>query len=212
VDRMSVDSLWQSFWQSFWQSLVQFDRQLFEVINVGWTNSVFEFIFPLITDLHKEPVFLVFVLFSLAFWVWRQGARALKWILVLILSVGFADLFAYRVIKKSVDRARPPYSGVTYELRTNSHSGDSFPSNHATNMFAAATALSGAAPSLAPVFFGVAFLVAYSRVYVGVHFPLDVTAGAIIGVLIAALVRRLFRKWLRSDARSSRVQSSGRSS
>jgi undecaprenyl-diphosphatase len=188
------------------EQLIQMDRSLFELINLAWTNVVFDFVFPRITDLHKQSWFLITVVMLLAFWVWRQKTYALKWILVLVLSVGFSDLFAYRAVKKTVARPRPPFAGVQYQLRTNHHSGDSFPSNHAANMFAAATALSGAFPAFAPGFFLIAFMVSYSRVYVGVHFPIDVFVGALIGLMIAAITRRIFRPWLRSGANFSHAR------
>lgn len=172
--------------------LIDLDRALFIKINLDWTNRFFDWFFPLITDLNREPLALVMVLGLLVYWYWRQRQVALKWILLVVLSVGFSDLISYRVVKSMVDRNRPPYAGIEFQLRTNNHSGASFPSNHAANMFAAATVLSGGLPQLAPIFFAIAALVAYSRVYVGVHFPLDVLCGAIIGVGVALAMMRLF--------------------
>jgi undecaprenyl-diphosphatase len=188
------------------EQLIEMDRSLFELINLVWTNVVLDFVLPRITDLHKQSWFILSAFALLGVWVWRQKTHALKWILVLVLSVGFSDLFAYRVVKKTVARPRPQYSGVNYQLRTNHHSGDSFPSNHAANMFAAATILSGAFPAFAPGFFLIALMVAYSRVYVGVHFPIDVITGALIGLMIAMITRRIFGDWLRSGAGFSRAR------
>ncbi len=73
----------------------------------------------------------------------------------------------------------------------------SFPSNHASNMFALATVLSYNYPRAGFICFSAAALVGYSRVYVGSHYPFDVLAGALwgvfVGLLSAAVIQRLMR-------------------
>jgi undecaprenyl-diphosphatase len=194
--------------------LIAFDRFLFERINLDWTNGFFDWLFPAITDLHKSPEFLVAVLPLLAFWVYRGRTHAMKWMIVLLLAVGIADAFSYRVVKATSQRARPQEAGVTVHLRTHQHSGTSFPSNHTANVFAAATVLTGAFPVFAPLWFLVAAAVGYSRIYVGVHFPLDVLGGALLGIAIGMLLMRIFRRWLglKSGGDSSHGRSSSPSS
>jgi undecaprenyl-diphosphatase len=177
-------------------SLIEFDHWLFERINLDWTNGFFDWLMPNITDLHKQPAFIMAMVPLLLFWVWKKRELAAAWILVLVLSVGLSDMISYRVIKAQVERARPIEAGMKVELRTSHHSGTSFPSNHSSNMFAAATVLSAAFPVAWPAFFTFAILVAYSRVYVGVHFPIDVIAGALLGMSVAWTVRKLFAGWL----------------
>ncbi|MBC7887215.1 MAG: phosphatase PAP2 family protein [Ferruginibacter sp.] len=66
------------------------------------------------------------------------------------------------------------------------HSGlTSFPSGHATTIFALATVLAFTSKKkyITLVYFFFATLVAYSRVYLGQHFMEDVLAGAILGTL-----------------------------
>ncbi len=176
------------------------DHWLFARINLDWTNSFFDWFFPAITDLHKNPLTLVLVLPLLLFWYWRERGRALRWMLVALVSVGLSDVVSYRLVKPLANRDRPQFTGIEVNLRTHRHSGMSFPSNHASNMFAVATALSPALPQVAPVLYIWAFLIAYSRVYVGVHFPFDVIGGAMIGSAIALILRRIFRKQLLKDS------------
>lgn len=176
--------------------LIHFDFWLFEKINLDWTHPFFDVLFPAITDLHKNPVALSLLVPILGYWFWKKKSYAVKCFLLLALSVGFSDLVSYRLIKKNVRRDRPQFSGVELNLRTHQHTGTSFPSNHAANIFAAATALTCAHPALWPASFLVAGLVGYSRVYVGVHFPLDVLAGAILGASLALIVWFSFRRWI----------------
>jgi len=126
------------------------------------------------------------------------------------LAIGLSDAFCYRVIKPAVQRARPESAGVCVILRTGSHGGYGFPSNHAANAFAGATALGMAVPGLRWLALAVAALIAYSRVYVGVHFPADVVAGALLGILFGVVVgvvmRRYSYKILHQSLGSSRRQ------
>ncbi|HVK60517.1 MAG TPA: phosphatase PAP2 family protein [Bdellovibrionales bacterium] len=180
--------------------LVQWDHTVFRHINHDWANAAFDAFFPAITDLHRNPIFLACMVPLLALWVWKQRGLAVKWILLLALSIGLADAASYRVIKAQAQRARPAEAGLEVDLRTNKHSGTSFPSNHAANIFAGATVLTFAFPGWWPVlFYAIAASVGYSRIYVGVHFPLDVIAGALLGICIAITVvsvtRRFVRMW-----------------
>jgi undecaprenyl-diphosphatase len=181
-------------------SLIGMDQHIFALVNQKWANTVFDRFFPMITDLHKNPVFMACLGLYLLAWVLRQRMYAAKFIVVLILSVGASDLIAYRVVKQMAQRQRPMEAGLSVQLRTHNHSGSSFPSNHAANVFAAATVLSSAFVWMGPLYFLVAALVAYSRVYVGVHFPLDVVAGAIIGILIATIFKMLLADWVNKSA------------
>jgi undecaprenyl-diphosphatase len=71
------------------------------------------------------------------------------------------------------------------------HAPDSsFPSDHATAVFAVAAALLGSSKWLTRVFWGFAVLIAIARVFIGVHWPTDVLAGLVIGPIAALVIRR----------------------
>ncbi len=166
--------------------LLELDKQLFHQINSLGANPYLDQIMPIVTDLHTHLWFIAGVLpLIVAIWVYREKTKALKILILIVTSVALSDAVSYRLVKPMVDRDRPDKSGIVVQMRTNPHSGKSFPSNHAANNFAAATVLAAAYPTAQIVFFGLAFIVAFSRVYVGVHFPLDILGGALIGVFIA---------------------------
>jgi len=175
------------------QQLINLDRTLFERINGQWTHPWLDQVFPVLTDLH-QIWWISFLLLPaiVLFWIWRQRARSAVFLLMLISAIALSDMVSYRIIKPSINRSRPEFSGVQVQLRTHSHTGRSFPSNHAANNFAAATILTVAFPTFAPAFFAAALIVAYSRIYVGVHYPLDVIGGASLGIAMAALIYTLF--------------------
>ena len=185
--------------------IIELDQQLFHYINTTMTNPFWNKIAPILTDLHKQPyVMTVAFPLLLAMWLWFQRGKAVKTLFLIILSVAISDAVCYRVIKPMVNRARPMDAGIEVQLRTTPHSGKSFPSNHASNNFAAATILSIVYPEAKLLFLLIASVVALSRVYVGVHFPLDVFAGAIIGMIIALLVMEFFGdRWIGRPKKNS---------
>ena len=90
------------------------------------------------------------------------------------------------IIKKSTGRYRPIQEHGTYDFEPFSHN-ESFPSGHATNAFAIATAIAAhsdgyVVPTIA---YTLATTVAIARVNDRVHFPSDVVAGALIGRAVA---------------------------
>lgn len=184
-------------------SLIALDHFLFAKINSDWTNGFFDWLLPAITDLHKNPKALIALMPLLLFWFWRRRSYALKTFFLLIISIALADTVSYRVVKSVTQRDRPQFvlaeikDQAPVQLRTHQHSGSSFPSNHAANMFAAARLLALAHPGGALIFYVIAGAVAYSRVYVGVHFPFDVMTGALLGFLISTIVWKLLHRLLK---------------
>ncbi len=167
------------------------DRALFHKLNRDWTAPFLDSFLPHLTDLHKQKWFLYTAAAGLAWWVWKGRKPAVKAIVVIGLAIGLTDFVNHRLVKPVIHRPRPEKAGISPILRTPSHAGWSFPSNHAANMGAAASALSYAYPAWAPAFLIPAVLVAYSRVYCGVHFPADVLAGLLLGFFIGRLVAYL---------------------
>ena len=68
----------------------------------------------------------------------------------------------------------------------------SFPSGHATTVFAVAAVLARAYPPVGPLFAAVALFGGLARVYFRDHFLIDVVAGGLLGAAIGLVVARRF--------------------
>jgi membrane-associated phospholipid phosphatase len=91
------------------------------------------------------------------------------------------------LLKRAFGRARPIQDEGAHSFHPFSSTHESFPSGHATNAFAFATAVAGHYDGwLVPtIVYSLASGVAMSRVNDRAHFPSDVLAGALIGRAIA---------------------------
>ncbi|MCX6121456.1 MAG: phosphatase PAP2 family protein [Ignavibacteriales bacterium] len=168
------------------------DIKLFHFVNGSLSNSVFDFLMPIITDLNKLRLVLVFVAVILL-WMLIRGRRHVKIAaLLLIVTIVVSDQLSSSVLKYWLERPRPCHVLHNVHLLVSCGSGFSFPSSHAVNNFAAALILAFFFPRAQWWFFGIASLVAFSRVYVGVHYPSDIIGGAIIGLFCAGSVLLVF--------------------
>lgn len=166
------------------------------------------------------PLIVLAVLLTL----WRGGPRA-RWFLVCLgLTLAVNDALIGNTLKHLTLRPRPfqvragvrqidldhhahpralafvrpldvRFSTAATVAATPPNAGRSFPSNHTTNNFCAATLLTLFYPRRGWWYFFPAAIVGYSRVYVGAHWPSDVFASACLGagwVLVAAASLRLW--------------------
>ncbi|KOX28609.1 MULTISPECIES: phosphatase PAP2 family protein [unclassified Streptomyces] len=116
----------------------------------------------------------------------RRGRRAAA---AGVTAMAMAELLSNGVVKKLVERRRPPKEWIPHSDVEDRPDSFSFPSGHtaAAVAFTAAVAptwpWAGAACAVPTV------LVAIERVHSGAHYPSDVAAGAAIGLSVAALAR-----------------------
>jgi len=166
--------------------LVQIDRSVFLFFNKTLANSFFDTIFPIITEPRN---WLIIALIAMVFFVIKEKRNALGIIALVLIAVALSDLIAYRILKPLFGRLRPCnpelYIGGGRFL-IGMKTSFSFPSNHAMNMFTAATVLSCFYNKYAGYYFGFAVLIGFSRIYVGVHYPLDIIGGAVFGIILGS--------------------------
>ncbi len=176
------------------QWLSSVDHALFLFFNVFCANSLFDAFFPVVTlgNFWIIPGILAALVF-----IRYQKKKAILLIGLSLITIALSDPICCKIIKELVARNRPCNShtfihGAHFLIGfKDSHS---FPSAHATNMFALATLFTFYYPKKWIWFFAFAAMIGFSRIYVGVHYPFDVLGGAILGSAIGACVA-LVQKW-----------------
>lgn len=169
-------------------ALMPFDVWLFYAINHGWSNVVFDYAMPIVTDTAVwRPIYVL----GIAALLLRGGRKGQWCAAALLIGVAIADPASHNFLKEPIGRLRP-YISLTDVHQLSGSGGGSFPSNHALNNAMAAVLLSWRFPSMAWLWWLVAAAIMVSRIYVGVHWPSDVLAGAVIGaawgwILLAAM-------------------------
>ncbi|MCL4233688.1 MAG: phosphatase PAP2 family protein [Deltaproteobacteria bacterium] len=177
------------------------DLSIFRLVNGRWTCAVMDVIAPAF-----QPSWVAIApAVLLAAWIWRRGgADGRRAVIAALLAVALADLLAAQIVKPWVERLRPSIALEDVRLLVGKKSGFGFPSNHAANLAAAATAVALLARRFAWPIAALALFVGYTRVYVGVHYPLDVIGGYCVGVVagtVAVLATQKFGPTPRQDAR-----------
>ncbi|MDB6137493.1 MAG: bcrC [Verrucomicrobiaceae bacterium] len=193
------------------------DLDLFWHINRDWTNPVLDWLMPALSAIDAWLPLLGILLVLLA---WRGGRRVRLMLLCLAVSLGVSDAVVGNGLKKICRRVRPRdhMSGVvirdlamatprclalveptTHKLSkaaTEPRDGNSMPSNHTVNLFAAATVIALFFRGWGLAVYGLALAVAYSRVYVGAHWPSDLPPSAALGVVVGLVMTHLVVKWI----------------
>ena len=115
-------------------------------------------------------------------------------------------------VKHLVGRPRPSARALSAPLLGPSFvpDVDSFPSGHATSVFAVATVFAAYYPRLRWPLYGLAAAVALGRVYLERHYVSDILAGATIGTIVATYFLTHRRVWLpRRLQRAFRIEVRG---
>lgn len=162
------------------QKIKEIDLQLFNFFNQTLKNPVFDRWIPIVGDYGNWFWLLIFGWLILFIFGGHKGRLVC---ILAIVTVLIADNLTSYILKPFFGRLRP---NVSIEL---AHTvSPSFPSNHATNVFALAMVLGWYYRKLSPIWFIGAGIVGFSRVYTGVHYPFDIVGGAFVGIICALFV------------------------
>lgn len=171
------------------EKLRAWDEAAFHLINGSLRNGFFDLLMPFVSNKWNFAIpAAILLVYVLLFRPKRDRIIAVSAIAVILLTDETSQL-----LKDLFQRTRP-FHPLRDTTRLVSYS---FPSNHASNMFALAAFLSYNYSRSGLLCFPAAALVGYSRIYVGSHYPFDVLGGALWGILVgllgAAAVQRLMR-------------------
>lgn len=175
-------------------TIARFDTSLFHTINTGLTAGWLDSLMPYVTEKFN---FLGAIIVASAL-ILVLGKRKDRWGLLLLVFVVLSSDLLSNLAKHLFMRIRPCNALEGVRLLAGCGHSYSFPSSHATNIFAAMVFLTARYRRFFPVFLTIAVTVAYSRVYVGVHYPLDVVGGAALGSVVAVM-------WFEADRRFTKA-------
>ncbi len=172
--------------------IIGLDKAVFHAVNWTYTDSFLDLFMQFMTD---KSNFTIVILVVVALIILR-GKRKDRWGLVLLGITLLASDSTCNLLKHAVMRVRPCNAIVGVRLLVGCGHSYSFPSGHATNIFAAMVFLTTRYKRYFPLFITIAVAVAYSRVYVGVHYPIDVISGATLGSGIAIVISQIDKRYL----------------
>ena len=172
-------------------SLLNLDYRLFAYFN-SWAgkNPVFDAI--VIFFAHWAVYFLAAGL--AASWFFNGNKLKSRQALVMAFISFIAARFAIaELIRSFAPRSRPFLAHQVTQLIVKD-AEKSFPSGHATALFAIAAAIYFYNKKLGAWLFVIAALVSLARVIAGAHYPLDILGGAVLGIAAAWFFHRFFKE------------------
>ena len=178
--------------------ILKIDQVLLELININFSNSLFDTLMPII----DKPVgFILPVLFFWIYLIFKNKSKRMKLLILIPLVIAFTDQIGFQ-IKKLKLRERPWVNNEQiHHLGGKGGKQYSFPSNHAANSMALATIFNLILEKGYWFLFIFAVIAGYSRIYIGVHYPGDVLVGFLLGWIVARILflatQKLQSNWVK---------------
>lgn len=182
-------------------NFVDFDYRLFKIFNsLAGRSDGWDLIF---IGLAEYVMFLMFA--GLALFILLKEKDRARWIIALqALTAAFIGrALIVSLIRIFFFRSRPFVEATVTQLVLHNPFEGSFPSGHATVMFALAFSLFLVNIRWGLIYFFLAIVSSLGRIIVGVHFPLDIIGGMFVGALSAFLAKWLFDFWLAKKKRKA---------
>lgn len=176
-------------------NLLDFDYRVFKIFNsLAGRFDARDLIF---VGLAEYVMFLMFA--GLALWILLKEKERSRWIASLqALTAAFIGrALIVSLIRIFFFRSRPFVDATVTQLVLHNPLEGSFPSGHATVMFALAFSLFFTNIRWGLAYLLLAIISSFSRVIVGVHFPLDIIGGMLVAAFSALLTKWIFDFWLR---------------
>lgn len=174
--------------------LVNLDYQAFHFLNgfAGQSN----FFDGLFVVLAEYVIFLMIASLALYALINKKSRGKRLAVVMQALIAGFIGrVVIVSIIRALFFRPRPFVADTVNQLVAHDPKDASFPSGHASVMFAIAFVVLMFDAEWGVVYLIAATISATARVVVGVHFPLDILGGALVGLLSAITVRWIFKKY-----------------
>ena len=183
--------------ESILNTINQGDRSLLTAINFDGPTG-YDFFWAMYSDKWTWIPFMLVIVYCLL----RPGNWRHRLLMVGSVTLLFvlSDFVVSSFIKNVVCRPRPSHDPAVMDLLSyvNGYRGGAygFPSNHASNGFAAATFLAlllrNRWVTLSAFLWAIGSC--YSRMYLGVHYPSDILCGAMLGIVFAIIIFFLYKK------------------
>lgn len=180
------------------QSLSEIDTNILLYFN-GIHSAFFDYFMSAFTGkVIWIPMYATILYVLLKNYNWKV---ALGCVVVIALTITFADQMCNSIIRPLVGRLRPsnpenPIADLVYIVNDRRGGGYGFPSCHAANSFGLAVVLILIFKKrwLSIFIVGWAIVNSYTRLYLGLHYPGDLLVGAIIGGFGGWLIYFVFSK------------------
>lgn len=133
--------------------------------------------------------FVILYLIVLLFKNWKNWAMVIKALLAAVIArFGVTEL-----IRHFFPRPRP-FMEYDVNLLLKHPNENSFPSGHASFLFALSFVIYSYNKKMGLIFFAASALISLARVFVGIHWPSDILAGALVGIFSGWFVTKILKK------------------